>query len=506
MEYYDPREYDLAGRIAKLKTKHGFIETPYLLPVIDSSKQIPSLDILEKIGFNAFITNAYLFYRRNSGKLIKIHDFFKWSKPIMTDSGGYQILIYGSVGIDNKTIVNYQKEIDSDICVILDIPTGTTMSRSEALSAVRETIERAWKSLPLIMDSDQLWVLPIQGAPYIDLLYYSSLVSSRIPYHIYALGSPTVYLEKYSYEDILLLTIITRRNIPPNKPLHVFGVGHPTIIPFLIAVGADLFDSASYILYARDERFIFEWGTRRIDELYYLPCNCPICSKYSIEDLRSKPRDERIDLIAQHNLYVLFREIKHTKQSIREGRLWEYLEYKSRLHPSLRRAFEILVKYRDYLKLYNPFSKTHVHALLLINGYSIYNPRLETSREIAYKYLINEKYSKLLLIPALTKPYNIDKLYVTLREKYRDYKVLFYHPYLGLFPPEVSNTYPYYQHEIGKLEYSDKIVDEIISIINKLGVEELVIVSIENSIYEEISNKIYLEIKSRVRDIKIIHA
>lgn len=506
MEYYDPRDYDLAGRIAKLRTRHGVIETPYLFPVVDPKKQTPSLDILNKIGFNAFITNAYILYRRYMGKPVDIHEFFKWNEPIMTDSGGYQILLYGSVDVDNKTIVNYQKEIGSDICVILDIPTGTSMSRSEALSAVRETIKRSWESLYLVMDSDQLWVLPIQGAPYTDLVYYSSLVSSRIPFHIYALGSPTVYLERYSYEEILLLTLITRRNIPPNKPLHVFGVGHPLIIPFLVASGADLFDSASYILYARDERLIFEYGTRKLDELYYLPCNCPICSKHSIEEIREIPREERVNILAQHNLYVLFREMKQVKQVIREGRLWEYLEYKSRIHPSLRRVFDVLTKHRDYLKKYNPFSKTHIHALTMIDNYSVCNPRLETSREYTYKYLIRGKYSKLLLIPALNKPYNSDELYVSLRNKYRDYKILLYHPYLGLFPPEVSNTYPFFQHEVGKLEYSETVVSEIINSINKLDVDELLIVTLKNTIYELISEKIFSELTSRVRSIGVIHA
>ncbi|MEM1825458.1 MAG: tRNA guanosine(15) transglycosylase TgtA [Desulfurococcaceae archaeon] len=506
MEYYDPREYDLAGRIAKLKTKHGFIETPFLFPVIDPSRQNRYLNIIDRVGFNAFITNAYLLYRRNRGERVNIHDFFDWRKPVMTDSGGYQILIYGSVDVDNKTIVKYQKEIDSDICVILDIPTGTSMSRVEALNAIRETIKRSWESMSLIMESDQLWVLPIQGAPYPDLVYYSSLVSSRIPYHIYALGSPTVYLEKYDYEKILLLTIIARRNLPPNKPLHVFGVGHPMIIPFLVAVGADLFDSASYILYARDDRLMFEWGTRRLDELYYSPCNCPICSKYSIEELREMNRDERVDLIAEHNLYVLMKEIKQTKQTIREGRLWEYLEYKSKLHSSLKKAFGIIVKYRDYLMKYNPLIKTNIHALLLIDSNSVCNPRLEINRKNTYKYLIKGEYSKLLLLPALSKPYSNDRIYNMFREKYCEFKILFYHPYLGLFPPEVSNTYPYFQHEIGRLEYSSRIVREIINTITKLRVSDLKIVTVNNSIYRKISERIYIELKNIVKNIEIIRA
>ncbi len=478
MEYYDPRDYDLAGRIAKLKTLHGVIETPYLFPVIDPVKQVPSLNTILEIGFNAFITNAYLFYRRNRGIVKNIHEYFSWNNPIMTDSGGYQILVYGSVDIDNKTIVEYEKEIGTDIGVILDIPTGTRMSWKEAWNALIETYRRAWEALPYIMDSEQLWVYPIQGAPYPDLVKYSSITAQRIPYHIYALGSPTVFLEKYEYENILLMTLIARQYLPPNKPLHVFGVGHPMIIPYLVAVGADLFDSASYILYARDNRLLFEWGTKHLNELFYLPCSCPVCSKYSVEELREMDRRERTKLIAIHNLYVLYNEIKRVKQAIKEGRLWEYLETKSRSHPRLRRIFEILKKHRKYLTLYNPYTKAPVQALFILDTESIYNPRLETNKERVYKNMVRRyKGKKLLLIPAIEKPFTEQELYVKYSNKYKEHYILFYHPYLGIFPPTLTDTYPYFQHEIGIYEYNEKIIKEIVDFIRELEPDEIVLVT-----------------------------
>jgi len=109
LKHFDPREYDLAGRIGKLKTPHGIIETPYLFPVIDPTRQQPSLKEVEKIGFNAIITNAYLFYKRNRGKPKDIHKALNWNKPIMTDSSGYQVLVYGDVEVTNETIVKYEK-------------------------------------------------------------------------------------------------------------------------------------------------------------------------------------------------------------------------------------------------------------------------------------------------------------------------------------------------------------------------------------------------------------
>ncbi|OYT40712.1 MAG: tRNA guanosine(15) transglycosylase TgtA [Desulfurococcales archaeon ex4484_58] len=503
MEYYDPRDYDLAGRIAKLKTLHGTLETPYLFPVIDPIRQSPDLETIKNIGFTAFITNAYLLYKRNRGMIRDIHDYFSWKNTIMTDSGGYQILLYGNIEIDNKTIVEYQKNIGVDIGVILDIPTGSKDTWNEAFSSINETYRRAWEALPSIMDSRQLWVYPIQGAPYLDLLVYSAKKSWRLPYHIYALGSPTLYLEKYDYDRILEFTIITRTNIPPYKPLHVFGVGHPMIIPFLVAVGADLFDSASYILYARDERLMFDWGTRSLRELTYLPCECPICSKYSVEELFELDKSKRIKLIAIHNLYVLMRELKRVKQAIREGRLWEYISHRSRVHPSLRKAFKTLLKYRVFLEKYNPETKTPTHALLLIDQDSILNPRLKKIREKTTKLILSSKDQKILLIPAIEKPFNQNKIYIEIIEKYRDYKIYFYHPYLGLFPPELSNTYPYFQHEIGEYTVNEEIIKEIIETLGKKKPSILLVVSTHIPGYQNIVREIIRRLSDKI-NVKIL--
>ncbi len=469
MEYYDPKEYDLAGRIAKLKTKNGTMETPYLFPVVDPTRQDVPLYVIEKMGFNAFITNAYLFYRRNRGRPKNIHDTLKWNKVIMTDSGGYQVLVYGDIEIDNKTIIEYEKQIGVDIGVILDVPTGTKMSWEEARRAVFETFDRATEALPLIMDTDQLWVLPIQGAPYRDLVLYSSLRAWKYPYHIHALGSPTVLLERYDYADIVELVALARLHLPPQKPLHVFGVGHPMILPFLVALGADLFDSASYILYARDGRYMTETGTRRLDELTYLPCNCPVCSRYTLAELKSLKRKEQIKLLATHNLYVLMEELRKIKEHIKEGRLWEYLEYKSKAHPSLRSAFNIVKKYVRLLEKYNPLTKPNTFAIMMNDYDSLYHPRLRVIKKNVYDFVLSKLNlgNTIYLVPAIRKPYsNIIEL---VKEIIPGEKCLFYHPFLGVFPPSLSNTYPFFQHEYNDnidrytiIESSNEIADTII--------------------------------------------
>lgn len=462
---FETKIRDGLGRIGRLITNHGALETPFLFPVVDPVKQTPSLEIIESIGFNGFITNAYLFYKRNRGIPRPIHDAFSWSKVIMTDSGGYQILEYGEIDVDNKTIVQYEIKIDSDIAVILDIPTGSRMTYNDAYVAIMETYRRGIEVLPLTTNSKQLWVYPVQGAPYRDLLVHSAVLGRRLPYDVYAVGSPTVILEKYRYSEIVELVILARAHLPPEKPIHVFGVGHPMIISFLVAAGGDLFDSASYILYARDGRYMLETGTRDIRELSYFPCNCSICSKYTPRELLELPSEEKINALATHNLYTLIKEINTVKQAIREGRLWELLEYRSMAHPSLRGALRAIARYRKLIEKYTPMSNPGGRAILVFNAESLKNPRLRLNIRKATKYSLRDLGGKVvILIPAYGKPYRDQGEYsrlVDLIKGSRDYKILFIHPLLGIFTPGLSSTYPFYQHEC-RLTREDVRVSRIV--------------------------------------------
>ncbi len=447
MDYYEIKNYDNAARLGRITTPHGVINTPYLFPVIDPTRQPVSLDEIKSMGFNAIITNAYLYYRRTRGKGGPIHSYLKWNNPVMTDSGGYQVLIYGDVEIDNKTIVEFEKKIGVDIGVILDIPTGSHMTRESARKALEETYRRAAEALPWIQGTDTLWVLPIQGAPYPDLLVYSSIRAWRYPYHIHALGSPTVLLEQYRYAEIIEMVALARLHLPPWKPLHVFGVGHPMIIPFLVALGADLFDSASYILYARDGRYLTSTGTKRLDELDYFPCNCPVCSRYTPRDLMEMPRHIREKLLAIHNLYTISLEIKKTKQAIREGRLYELLEEKSYSHPSLRDAMAVVKKYLGYIIRYSPRTKPRGHAVFLLGEDSLYNPYIAHFRKDAE----GAGGGCDILIPAYEKPFSEQACYRDYSSRIPNKDICFYNPYLGIFTDKLANTFPAFQHESPRL-------------------------------------------------------
>ncbi len=487
MPYYEVRGVDLAARIAKLRTKSGVVETPYLFPVVDPVRQEVDLGTIKSLGFMGIITNAYLFYRRKRGEVVDIHKALSWDKVLMTDSGGYQILTYGDVEVGNKGIVIYQKMVGSDVGVILDVPTGSHMNVDQALTAVEETFKRALEALPIIQDSDALWVLPLQGAPHKELVAYSSIRSWRYPYHINALGSPTVLLEKYKYGVMIEIVALTRLYMPPNKPLHVFGVGHPMVIPFLVALGADLFDSASYILYARDGRYMTSNGTKRVNELSYLPCSCPICSKYSSRELLELPKDQLVKELALHNLYKISEELRKVKQAIVEGRLWEYIEERKNSHPSLREAFEVLKRYMDLLMKYAPRSKTPIHSLFISDYESKNNPKV-----LHFKYSVEESLwkpiDKVVLLPAVEKPYGESTIIknipaeIAFNAEIDDF--YFYHPILGVFPALVSNTYPLFQHEEPEImQYPQstciELFQEVMKFIDRAKPREVILLALE---------------------------
>ena len=278
---FEIKEKDLLGRIGKLKTKSGTVETPLLFPVINPSIQpIPPKRLKETFGCQAIITNSYILRKRykNIPVELGLHKFLDYDGAVMTDSGAYQILVYGEVEVSQKEIVAYQEGIGSDIATILDIPTGWKVTKEQAEVTVAETLRRAKAFFKEKTRDDILWVGPVQGGKHLDLVASSAVEMGKLPFQIHALGSPTEVMENYRYDVLADMILTCKRGIPMERPLHLFGAGHPSMFALAVSLGCDLFDSAAYALYARENRYMTENGTWRLNELDYFPCSCPRCS------------------------------------------------------------------------------------------------------------------------------------------------------------------------------------------------------------------------------------
>ncbi len=448
--YFEEKDVDLAARIGRLKTPRGWLETPALLPVVDPVRQEVPVEEIRDAGFTAVITNAYLAMKR-MGEPVDIHEAIGFNGIVMTDSGAYQLLRYGRVEASNREIVEYEKKINSDIAVILDVPTGTTRDRREAERSVKETLRRAREALDYIDPENRVWTLPVQGGPFKDLVEYSAREAAGLSQHyrLYALGSPTVLLQRYEYTEILDMIHAARRLLPRSHPLHLFGAGHPMIIPYAVALGVDLFDSASYILYARDDRYMTETRTYRLRNLQVLPCSCPVCLKHTPETLLELPKPERVRLLALHNLYTLRKVVNEVKTAIREGRLWELLEERSRAHPSIYAAFKRFRRYIGYIEELSPRLKSGIlRGVFIYDHSSALNPKIRSHRR---RVLDNYKPRKcpstavLVPIPPGEKPLTSTQIY---RDNTApDKHVVGYAPIIGPVPEELAETYPASQYE-----------------------------------------------------------
>ena len=126
--------------------------------------------------------------------------------------------------------------------------------------------------------------------------------------------------------------------MPPNRPIHLFGCGHPLLFPLSIALGVDIFDSAAYALFARGNRLLTLTGTIRLEEINEWPCTSSELFKWTPDEVRSLGNKEREKVIARHNLEITQTELAKC-QAIRNGKIWQLAEERSHSSAQLREAF-----------------------------------------------------------------------------------------------------------------------------------------------------------------------
>lgn len=415
MLYFEIKDRDVGGRICNLIIKGNKIETPLFLPVYNPNIPIITPEEMTKeFNINALMSNAYIIYRneklREEALEKGIHKMLNFSGTIFCDSGAYQ-MFHGEIEISQKEIIEFQEKIGANVGVMLDVPSKNE-SYEETKKSVLETIKRAKEWEKIKSSNNILWEGVIQGGGFKDLLEYCCKEMKKFDFDIFAVGIPPLLWKNYDFKSITLQGITTKSNIPPNKPLHAFGIGHPIIFCFLVAIGYDIFDSASYAIYARDLRYITDYGTKKIEKLEFLPCNCPICSKYTIKEMKEMKEDERIKNIAKHNLYVILREIKIVKQAIKENSLWELCQMRARSHPKLLEALFFLLKENyNFFKKIEPIRKRK--PIFYLGEESIYRPEIIRAKEkIKTKIVpnaLNETYPFQIVLPRKMSFFKFDE-------------------------------------------------------------------------------------------------
>ena len=344
------------ARIGKLTTPHGVIETPVFMPVgTMASVKALSPEELKEIGAQIILSNTYHLYLRPGEKIIKkaggLHKFMNWDRPILTDSGGFQVfslstlrqvtdegVLFNSFLDGSKHTLTPEKSIaiqqalGSDIIMAFDECTAAGADYHKSKAALDRTIawlDRCYK----VQNNEHQMLFPIiQGNMYKDLRIES--IERTVPYAKcgIAVGGLSVGEEKpIMYEMLETL----RPYYPENMPRYLMGVGSADCIVEGVLRGIDMFDCVLPTRIARNGTAMTHTGDITIRNAQFkedfLPveegCDCYCCKNYSRAYIRHLINTDEIfggRLLSIHNIRFLTKLVEEIKQAIWEDRLLDY--------------------------------------------------------------------------------------------------------------------------------------------------------------------------------------
>jgi 7-cyano-7-deazaguanine tRNA-ribosyltransferase len=363
MSHFEVRSYDGAGRVGELTVPRAdlTVETPALLPVVNPHVQgVPPSALAERFGAQILITNSYILHGsddlREPALEQGVHELLDFPGAIMTDSGSFQLAEYGEIDVTTREIIEFQQEIGTDIATPVDIPTPPDVPREQAAEEQETTQERL--ETAAAMDTGEMLVsAPIQGSTYPDLREEAARAAAKTDLDIYPIGAVVPLMNEYRYAELVEVVAATKRGLDEDAPVHLFGAGHPMMFALAAALGCDLFDSAAYALYARDDRYLTVHGTEHLEDLTELPCACSVCENHTPVDLREAEESRRHRLLAEHNLSVSFGEMRRVRDAIRRGNLLELVEARARGHPRMLDGYRALLDHSAQLEATDPVSK-----------------------------------------------------------------------------------------------------------------------------------------------------
>jgi queuine tRNA-ribosyltransferase len=346
------------ARAGYFETDHGKVETPIFMPVgTQGTVKAVNQNYLEHdIKAQIVLSNTYHLYLRPGTEIIEsaggLHKFMNWKKPILTDSGGYQVFSLSDLrklkadGVEFSShldgskhfftpqkVIEIQRSIGSDIMMVLDECTPYPCEYDYAVNSTKLTSDWAVlnkeafaKTKPLYGNEQYLFGI-IQGSVYKDLRERSANDLVKLDFDGYAIGGLAVgEPTKEMYE----LTDFTTDFMPEEKPRYLMGVGRPENLLESIERGIDMFDCVMPTRNAR-HAVLFTWkGVISVrNSIYkddftkvYEDCNCYTCTNYSRAYLRHLFNAGEIlalELASIHNLHFYLELMKTAREKIKEG-------------------------------------------------------------------------------------------------------------------------------------------------------------------------------------------
>ena len=332
------------ARVGRIHTPHGIINTPAFLPVgTQATVKTMSPRNLDEIGAEIILANTYHLLLRPGPELIKqaggLHKFMNWPKPILTDSGGFQVFSLAHMrkvtdeGVEftshvdgakhfltPERVLEIQTAFGSDIMMPLDECVAYPCDKRSAKAAVIRTTRWAHSSKSQIPTLFGI----VQGGTYKDLRKQSAQEIAEIGFSGYGIGGLSV--GEPQAEMFEMLDVVTDI-LPDDKPRHLLGVGFPADIKGAVKLGADLFDCVIPTRLARHGTFISDEGKISIRQARFEKdfsaldptCDCYACQNFTKAYIRHLFWAREIlamQLLTIHNLRFYMRMLDKVRQEI----------------------------------------------------------------------------------------------------------------------------------------------------------------------------------------------
>jgi len=352
------------ARLGEIATPHGVVQTPVFMPV-GTQATVKSMTVreLEELGVEIILSNTYHLYLQPGHKIIEklggLHRFTSWSKPILTDSGGFQIYSLGALQkvkeegiyftshldgskhfLSPEMVIDIQKSLGADIITTLDQCIPYPASYEYAREAMETTLRWAKRSRAHLGANTQALFAIVQGSTYPQLREESVARLMELDFKGIAIGGFSVGEPKDLMYQLLELM---KPLLPPDKPCYLMGVGTPQDLFDAVALGYDMFDCVMPTRNARNGCLFTRKGKIMIKNASYAyderplddECFCYTCQHYSRAYLHHLFMAKEIlsaILNTHHNLHFYLDIIRKIRQSIKEGTL---LDLKKRFFSSL---------------------------------------------------------------------------------------------------------------------------------------------------------------------------
>lgn len=372
---YKVLKTDGKAKRAEMKTVHGTIQTPVFMNVgtIAAIKGAVSTDDLREIGCQVELSNTYHLHVRTGDKLIKemggIREFMNWDRPVLTDSGGFQVFSLAKLRKIKEEGVSFNSHIDGhkifmgpeeSMQIQSNLGSTIAMAFDECIENpsprdyVQKSVDRTTRwlvrcknemarlnSLPDTVNKEQLLFGINQGGTYDDIRINHAKAIAELNLDGYAIGGLAV---GETHEEMYRIIDAVVPHLPADKPVYLMGVGTPANILEAVDRGVDFFDCVYPSRNGRHGHVYTRFGKLNLFNAQYEKdarpieegCGCPACRSYSRAYIRHLLKAKEMlgmRLCVLHNLYFYNHLMEQIREAIDEGR---YSEFKKETLESLQ--------------------------------------------------------------------------------------------------------------------------------------------------------------------------